>query len=69
MILTDALPCLLESTHESVLPIHYCLGWAVFLFDGCCSLEEFLVLLRDPCSGFDMQFCSLHADGQSDMEL
>lgn len=66
---TDVLSCLLDHGHESALPAHLCLGWAVFLFDECCSLGECLVLLRDLCGGFDMQSRSLLTDGQSDMEL
>lgn len=66
---TDVLLCFLDHNHESALPVHYCLGWAVFLFDECCSLDECLVLLRDLCGGFDMQSYSLLTDGQSNMEL
>lgn len=69
MIPTDVLSCLLDHDHESVLPVHYCSGRAVFLFDECCSLDKCLVLLRDLCGSFDVQSCSLLTDGQSDMEL
>lgn len=61
---TEALSCLLDSDLESALPVGYCLGWTMFLFDECCSLDECLVPLRDLCSDFDMQTFSLHADGR-----
>lgn len=61
---TEAFSCLLDCDLERALPVRYCLGWTVFLFDECCSLDECLVPLRNPHSDFDMQTCSLHADGQ-----